>query len=92
MTTIRFSNRGFSMNKISNFPRWLRQNKAEIIDCAEGCLLDNTIYACKRGTAFVFEEYETTNSSRYRVHFVPYKDKAATNRLYAEFQKLQEEV
>jgi len=54
---------------IGSMETWIKQNQAETVDFAEGCLLDNAIYQCKRGTAFVFEDYATANSSKYLMRF-----------------------
>lgn len=55
--------------KIHNLEQWAEQNHAESIDFIEGCLLDNIWYSCKRGEAFVFEEYLNANSSGYKCYF-----------------------
>lgn len=55
--------------RIHNLEQWAEQNHAESIDFIEGCLLDNIWYSCKRGEAFVFEEYLNANSSGYKCYF-----------------------
>lgn len=57
----------------STFTKWIHQNEAELIDCIEGSLLDNYLYACKRGYCFVFEKYVNPNMSEHVFHFIPYK-------------------
>ena len=60
--------------RLYDLDKWTAQNKAICIDCVEGCLLDNMVYECKRGTAFIFEECANEWSSMYMVYFVPYKE------------------
>lgn len=50
--------------------KWVHQNRGEYIECVEGCLLDNYVIDCKRGIAFVFEEYLNSWSSTYHVYWV----------------------
>ena len=47
----------------------MHQNKAEYIDCIEGCLLDNLLLATKRGYIALIETFATTNSSVYTLYF-----------------------
>lgn len=51
------------------YHKWIIQNKAVAVDCAEGCLLDNLLCDCKNGIAFLFETYLSANSSDYTVYF-----------------------
>lgn len=72
-----------------------RQNKAECVDVIEGSLLDNLLYECKRGTAFIFEERLNCWSSAYRVYFVPYKEQPASpayDDLLMKWKKLASEI
>ena len=57
---------------VTNFEKWIHQNAAEIIDCAEGCLLDNYLLHTRRGVAAVYEHYVNPNMSDYRVYFAAY--------------------
>ena len=61
---------------LHDFDEWVAQNDAECIDCVEGCLLDSVVMNCKRGTAFLFEEYQNEWTSLYHVYFIPYKEQA----------------
>ena len=45
------------------------QNKGEIIDCVEGCLLDNLLIETKRGYMALIETYETCWTSYYTLYF-----------------------
>lgn len=45
------------------------QNKGEIIDCTEGCLLDNLLIETKRGYMALIETYETCWTSYYTLYF-----------------------
>ena len=49
--------------------KWIFQNKAVVLDCLEGCLLDNLLLECKRGYAAIYEHYLNSNSSNYLVIF-----------------------
>ena len=71
--------------RINNINKWIHQNNAECIDFAEGCLLDNYIYACKNGTAFIFEEYVNPNSSCYRMEF--FREHECESREFLEAEK-----
>lgn len=60
--------------RLYDLDKWAAQNNAECIDFVEGCLLDNMVYSCKRGTAFIFEEAANEWTSMYMVYFFPYKE------------------
>ena len=78
---------------LRDFDTWAAQNASECIDCVEGCLLDNLVMACKRGTAFLFEEYANEWTSRYHVYFIPYKEQDSNgdySRLWDRFENLRE--
>ena len=45
------------------------QNRGEIIDCVEGCLLDNLLIETKRGYMALIETYETCWTSYYTLYF-----------------------
>ena len=51
----------------------IKQNEGEVIDCIEGCLLDDFLVECKRGLMAVLETFETTNSSKYTVYFSKFR-------------------
>lgn len=70
-----------------SFSTWLHQNAAEPLDCYEGCLLDNCVYACKRGYAFVYERYLNEFTSYYAVEFVPYKDETNALKLWDVWER-----
>ena len=57
---------------IKDLAKWIKQNAGTIVDCIEGCLLDNLMVDCKRGTAYIFEEYVNANSSRYHAYWIKY--------------------
>ena len=71
--------------KIHNLEQWAEQNHAESIDFIEGCLLDNIWYSCKRGEAFVFEEYLNANSSGYKCYF--FREHEKESKEYLEILK-----
>lgn len=77
---------------LHDLEKWEKQNGAELLECAEGCLLDNYVFACKRGTAWIFEEYANEWSSRYHAFYIPYKEQASNpdyNKLWNRFERLQ---
>lgn len=79
---------------LHNLDKWQAQNNAECIDYAAGCLLDNLVMSCKRGIAFLFEEYVNEWTSCYHVYFVPYKEQENNpdyNALWDRFENLQDE-
>lgn len=53
--------------------KWLHQNGADdgCLEFVEGCLLDNMIVQTKRGYAAIYESYQNSNSSVYRIEFQP---------------------
>lgn len=79
MTVFEFG--GYSRRNALPFSKWAVQNSAEPLECVEGCLQDNTLYACKRGYAFAYEAYYNEWCSSLRVIFVPYKDKERCDEL-----------
>ena len=52
-----------------NMNIWINQNKAETLECVEGCLLDSFIVGTKRGYAAIYEHYLNAWSSDYLVEF-----------------------
>ena len=60
--------------RIKELDKWIHQNNGEVIDIAEGSLIDNIIIDCKRGTCFIFEEYKTEWTSAYHAFFFPEKE------------------
>lgn len=80
---------------LHDFGKWAAQNGAECIDYVQGCLIDNFVMACKRGTAFIFEEYANTWTSKYRVYFIPYKEQENNpeyDALWKRFEELREQA
>jgi len=54
--------------------KWLHQNGVTengYLEFVEGCLLDNMIVQTKRGYAAIYESYQNSNSSVYRIEFQP---------------------
>ncbi len=47
----------------------IHQNKAELQEINDGCLLDNMLYDCKNGFMAVYESYMNCWSSCYTVNF-----------------------
>lgn len=82
----------YSTFPIEQLDTWIKQNNGEYIDCIEGCLLDNYVIACKRGTAFIYERYLNSNSSGYECYFVPNNaPNDVLNEFWDEFEQLREQ-
>ena len=67
----------YIIGSVVDWNTWEKQNNAQCIDCAEGCLLDNVVYSTKNGIAFFFEVYATSNSSNYE--FIFFRNKETKN-------------
>ena len=84
----------YILGSVIDWEKWINQNSAVCIDCAEGCLLDSVVYDCKNGIAFFFEHYLNSNSSGYEMLFFRHKE-TENNKDYEEAWKrlaqLQEE-
>lgn len=95
---------GITVFRISakHLDKWLEQNKynsnVDYIDFADGCLLDNYIVSCKRGTAFIFESYVNSQCSDYTIYFLSAKkadnadNKTLMDKLYQRFNELIDEM
>lgn len=64
---------------------WKHQNNAVPVECFDGVLVDNTMYACKRGYCAAYEQPLNEWSSTLVYEFAPYDDTAAVNALWDEF-------
>ena len=67
--------------------KWMHQNKAEYVECEEGCLLDNLFVACKRGYAAIYENARNAWTSDYYVEFAPYKNDIACKVLWNKWER-----
>lgn len=65
--------------------KFVHQNKAELIDFYEGCLLDNYLYQGKRGIIAIYESYVNPNMSEYLVVFA--SDEEEINMIWNEFNE-----
>ena len=65
------------------FDKFIFQNKADLIETFEGCLLDNYLYQGKRGMFAIYEKYVNPNMSEYLVVFA--KNENEIDRLWSEF-------
>ena len=52
-----------------NLDKWMHQNRAEILEVVEGCLLDNFLVSTKRGTAAIIETPVNCWTSCYKIYF-----------------------
>ena len=81
---------------IADLPKWVYQNRAQIIDGFEGVLLDNAVYETKRGLCFIYEHAVNPNQSEYVGNFIPYRDREAIALMWAwwemEKEKYESEV
>jgi len=73
-----------------NLEKFLYQNRAEVIDCIEGCLLDNLLCYTRRGILFLKEHYLNCWSSDYQVFFVPFNaTKGEHDDIFQAFEALR---
>lgn len=49
--------------------KFIYQNKAEIVDCIDGVLLDDLLFYTRRGMIALFETYVNSNMSDFTVYF-----------------------
>ncbi len=84
----------FKFDRYNNdaLSKWLEQNKAELIDAYDGCLLDNVLYQCKNGVAAFYEQYVNPNESEYVVEFARDNDTKAMNEVKDKWYELQAEA
>lgn len=52
-----------------NIDKLLYQNDGEIIDCIEGCLIDNYLISTKRGYIALIEAFVNSWTSDYTLYF-----------------------
>jgi hypothetical protein len=72
----------------SNLEKFLHQNRANIIDCFEGCLLDNLLCYTKHGGIMaIYERYINCWTSGYYIEFT--KDKSEADMIYRDFDILR---
>lgn len=69
---------------------WLYQNKAELLECVEGCLLDNMLFSIKGGTAAIYEHHVNPNASDYRIYCTE-AGSSAEEDLFHDFYELCDE-
>ena len=87
----------FKFDRYNNdaLSKWLEQNKAELIDAYDGCLLDNVLYQCKNGVAAFYEQYVNPNESEYIVEFArennPEDIQAVKDKFYQREEEIEEE-
>ena len=73
-----------------NLDKFLYQNRAEVIDCIEGCLLDNLLCYTRRGILMLKEHYINCWTSDYIVSFVPFKaTKGEHDDIFQAFETLK---
>jgi|GEM_PF-2173662 len=77
---------------VDDLNKWLKQNNAECIEYVEGCLIDNALYACKRGYAAIYERFVNTWTSAYEVHFQPYSNNDGMNVCNAFYKRFEDEL
>lgn len=52
-----------------NLEKFIYQNAGEIVDCLDGCLLDDLLLYTRRGLVAIFESYVNSNQSDFTVYF-----------------------
>lgn len=67
----------------SGINKFLYQNKAEIVEGYDGCLLDNGLYQAKNGMFALYEHYLNTWSSDYLMIFA--RTKEEIDKLWNDF-------
>lgn len=73
-----------------NLDKFLYQNRAEVIDCIEGCLLDNLLCYTRRGILMIKERALNCWSSDYLVSFVPFNaTKGEHDDIFQAFEALR---
>ena len=77
---------------VRNEEKWLHQNRAEYVDTFEGCLMDNHMFACKRGYCAVYEIPRNEWQSIHLFRFAPYRDEEAVEKLWSEWLDEKESV
>ena len=70
--------------------KWLYQNKTEIIDGLDGCLLDNYLVSTNNGIALILEHATTCWSSNYHVWFAR-ENSGYTNTIYTDWEQFAAE-
>lgn len=70
---------------------FIKVTRADCLEFVDGCLLDNYLYGFDNGYIAIYEQFETTNSSRYYVEIsdTPEDNEKVVNRWY-EFQEKAE--
>ena len=73
-----------------NLEKFLYQNRTEVIDCIEGCLLDNLLCYTRRGILMIKERALNCWSSDYLVSFVPFNaTKGEHDDIFQAFEALR---
>lgn len=54
---------------LSFIDKLLHQNSGTVIDCIEGCLLDDLLIETRRGFLAIMETFQNANSSIYTMYF-----------------------
>lgn len=71
----------------TNLEKFLHQNGADIIDCFDGCLLDNLLCVTKNGgTMAIYERYINCWTSGYYIEYT--KDKEEAIKICRDFEML----
>lgn len=85
-----------TIGRISDIDKWVYQNSAEPVEVIDGSLIDNVVYSCRRGVAFVYEECLNCWSSGYLMKFISYSDAQRLpdqiRALWDEWQQLADAV
>lgn len=74
---------------VSSVEKFVSENNGIAIDCADGVLLDNVVYAFDFGTLFCFEEYLNTWSSGYVCYFFHKNRDRGISKMWDRFNDLK---
>ena len=69
--------------------KFMHQNKANYIDCIDGCLIDHLMVSTKRGYVSLIETRATPNGSTYTEYFSP--DENEIYDVWAPYEKQHHE-
>ena len=76
---------------VSAIDKFVSDNHGEIIDIADGSLIDNFVYSFDFGTLFCFEQYLNEWSSGYICYFFHNSRPKGINKMWDRFNALKTE-
>ncbi len=73
----------------SAIEKFVSENSGEIVDIADGSLIDNLVYSFPFGTMFCFEDYLNSWSSAYVCYFFHKDRERGINKMWDRFYMLK---